>query len=166
MSDEDRRDWRAIEVPEEVAASAAIPEDLDSNVVGPYSVPDTSRRRRAGVVYLIGAGVAAALIIGGLPTAMWWTAVVPLVLIGAYHLVAGWRLRVREGRALEAANREVEFPVGHASAALGFTGWRSRPVWNVLVFSADEPPTKRGLVRVDGIDAAIIESYVEDVPAA
>jgi hypothetical protein len=97
---------------------------------------------------------------------MWWTAVVPLVLIGAYHLVAGWRLRVREGRALEAANREVEFPVGHASAALGFTGWRSRPVWNVLVFSADEPPTKRGLVRVDGIDAAIIESYVEDVPAA
>ena len=166
MNDEERRDRRAIEVPEDVAAAAGLPEELDSNVVGPYSVPDTARRRRTGAVYLVGAVVVGLLIVGGLPTAMWGTAVAPLVLIGLYHFVAGWRLRVREGRALEAANREVEFPVGHASAALGFTGWRSRPVWNVLVFSADEPPSQRGLVRVDGIDAHVLESYVEAIPEA
>jgi hypothetical protein len=166
VSDEERRDRRAIEIPEDVAAAVSLPEDLDSSVVGPYSVPDTARRRRAGTVYLVGALGVALLIAGGLPVGMWATAVVPLVLIGVYHFFAGWRLRVREGRALEAANREVQFPVGHASAALGFTGWRSRPVWNVLVFSADEPPSQRALVRIDGIDAHVIESYAEDVPAA
>ena len=82
---------------------------------------------------------------------MWWTAVAVLVVVGAYHLIASWDLRVREGEALEVANRTVDFAVGHASASLGFTGWRARPVWNVLVFSADDPPSERALVMVDGI---------------
>jgi hypothetical protein len=36
-------------------------------------------------------------------------------------------------------------------------------VWNVLVFSADDPPTERGLVRVDGIDAHVVDVYMEEV---
>jgi hypothetical protein len=38
-------------------------------------------------------------------------------------------------------------------------------VWNVLVFSADEPPSRRGLVRIDAVDGHVVESYVEDSPA-
>jgi hypothetical protein len=34
----------------------------------------------------------------------------------------------------------------------------------VLVFSADEPPTKRALVRVDAVDGAVVEHYAEPVP--
>jgi hypothetical protein len=166
MSDEGRRDRRAIEIPEDVAEAAAIPEDLNANVVGPYSVPDTARRRRAAIVYFAGAAGIGVIVVAGLPALMWWTTVLPLVLIGIYHLVAGWHLEVREERALEEANREVRFPVGHASAALGFTGWRARPVWNVLVFSADDPPSQRALVRVDAIDARVVESYAEPVPEA
>ena len=48
---------------------------------------------------------------------------------------------------------------------MNFEGWRARPVWNVLVFSAEEPPTRRGLVRLDGITGNIMEAYVEDIPA-
>jgi hypothetical protein len=39
-------------------------------------------------------------------------------------------------------------------------------VWNVLVFSADDPPSERGLVRVDGIDAHVVDTYMEQVPEA
>ena len=160
-----RKDRRSIEIPAEVAATAAIPEDLDSNVVGEYHVPDTNRRRRAALAYFVGAAVIAGLIAtGGLPSAMWWTAVVVLVVVGAYHLIAGWNLEVREGEALEIANRTVQFAVGHASASLGFVGWRARPVWNVLVFSADDPPSERGLVRIDGIDGNVVDHYNEPVP--
>jgi hypothetical protein len=53
--------------------------------------------------------------------------------------------------------------VGHASAAVGFDGWRARPIWNVLVFSADDPPTERGLIRVDAVDGTVVETYVEAV---
>lgn len=159
------QDRRSIEIPAEVAEAAAIPEDLDSNVVGEYHVPDTNRRRRAAVVYFVGAVVVGVLIAtGALPSAMWWTAVAALTAVGVYHLIASWNLEVREGEALEIANRTVDFPVGHASASLGFSGWRARPVWNVLVFSADDPPSQRALVMVDGISGDVADSYVEPVP--
>ena len=159
------QDRRSIEIPADVAAAAAIPEDLDSNVVGEYHVPDTDRRRRAAIVYFVGAAAVAALIaLGALPSAMWWTAVAVLVAVGAYHVIASWNLEVREGEALNVANRTVEFAVGHASASLGFAGWRARPVWNVLVFSADDPPSQRALVMVDGISGEVVDSYLEPVP--
>ena len=161
------QDRRSIEVPAEVAEAAAIPEDLDSNVVGEYHVPNTNRRRRAAVVYFVGAVVVAVLIAAGaLPSAMWWTAVVVLIGVSAYHLAAAWNLEVREGAALEIANGNVDFPVGHASASLGFTGWRARPVWNVLVFSADEPPSERALVMVDGISGDVADQFAEPIPDA
>ena len=159
----DERRPRRIEVPREVADQAAMPDDLDANVLGPYSVPDVARRRSAGLVYLAGAAVIAVAILAGLPAGMWVVAV-GLVAIGAYHLLAGWRLGVRQGEALTVANRSTEFPVGHASATLNFEGWRARPVWNVLVFSADEPPSRRALVRVDAIDGSVVGSYEEAVP--
>jgi hypothetical protein len=160
----ERKRARRIEIPEDVAAAAGMPDDLDASALDPYAVPDPAQRRRAGIVYLAGAAIVAATIFAGLPLGMWLT-VISLVAIAGYHFIAGWHLAVREGRALEAANRAVGFPVGHASASLGFTGWRARPIWNVLVFSADEPPTRRGLVRVDAVSGAVVELYDEDVPA-
>jgi hypothetical protein len=127
-------------------------------------VPDTARRKKAGAVYLVAAAMTGvAMVPMQLPAAMWVTTVAALVLIGAYHFVAGWRLRIREGSALEAANRAVGFAVGHGSASLGFRGWRARPVWNVLVFSADEPPTQRALVRIDAIGGVVVDTYVEPI---
>lgn len=164
MSDEPRRP-RRIEIPEEVAEAVALPEDLDSEAVGPYSIPDVAQRRKAGRVYVAAAVVTALGILGGLPAGMWVIVAVFLIVAG-YHWLSGWHLEVRDGEALETANRATEFPVGHASAALSFEGWRSRPIWNVLVFSADDPPTQRGLVRVDGVEGTVIEQYVEAVPSS
>ena len=84
--------------------------------------------------------------------------------IGAYHLVAGWDLDVDERDALVGATERVGFPVGHASAQLGWRGLRSRPTWRILVYSAENPPAQRGLVLVDGVDGAIVSWFVEDNP--
>jgi hypothetical protein len=157
-------DERSAGVPDGRAEPSPAAGDLKPNAVGEYHIPDTNRRRRVGLVYLVGAVVVAALIvIGPLPNAMWWTAVVVLGVVGVYHLASGWNLAVREEAALETANREIGFPVGHASATLGFVGWRARPVWNVLVFSAEDPPVQQGLVRVDGVDGYVVDSYAEPV---
>lgn len=155
---------RGIAISRDVAEAAAIPDDLDADAAGPYAVPEPARRRRAAVVYVVAAvGAAVGIVAGGLPQGM-WLAVAGFVAIAAYHVAAAWKLVVREGRALEEANRAIGFPVGHASATLGFRGWRARPIWNVLVFSADDPPSRRGLVRVDAITGAIVETYDEPVP--
>lgn len=154
---------KGIEVPGEVAEAEGVPDDLDASVLGPYTVPSLTRRRRAGAYYL-GGGVLVALgIAAGLPVGM-WVIVGVLVLIGAFHFVAAFDLRVADTEALRIANRSTEFPVGHASASVGFEGWRARPVWNVLVFSADDPPTKRGLVRVDGVSGDVRDVLVEENP--
>ena len=147
-----------------------LPDDLDaSGLVGPYLFPNNSRRRIPGVLYII-MGLGAIVI--------WWVAGeaavlsndgfaiggAALILIGLYHLQAGWDLVVDENDALVAATRQVGFPVGHASAQLGWRGLRSRPTWRILVYSNEAPPDRRGLVLVDGIDGAIVDHWVESNP--
>jgi len=161
----DRRpELPSIEVAADVAAAAGMPDDLDANLLGPYQVPDPARRKRAGLVYMAGSVIVVGGVAAALPSGMWVMAVI-LAVIGAYHFLAGRHLAVTDWEALNAANRATEYAVGHASAVLGFEGILAKPVWNVLVFSADEPPTRRSLIRVDGSTGNVVEMYTEDVPA-
>ncbi|MFA5885352.1 MAG: hypothetical protein WDA60_15985 [Acidimicrobiia bacterium] len=139
----------------------ALPDDLDVTAyVGPYQFPGTHRRRIAGTLYLI-VGVVCALVAALTGNAGLVAAAVLLVLIGGYHYLAAWHLRVDQTEALTVASRTVGFPVGHASGQLGFRGLRSRPSWRILLFSADDPPSMRGLVELDGVDGTVLGEYTE-----
>jgi hypothetical protein len=152
-----------MEIPDDVARAAGVPEDLDSTIVGPYAFPSPRRRRNGAAVYLIGAALAVWGALGGLARGLWVVAAL-LAGLAIWNLLSSWPLRIGDSEALDLANAATDFSVGHASAAVGFDGWRSRPVWNVLVFSADDPPSQRGLVRIDGVDGRVIETYVEANP--
>lgn len=156
MSDEEIRD--------------ELPQDLDAaGFVGPYTFPDNARRRIPGALYLV---VAALLV------ALWATAsddavlvndgflwcAIGLALFGLYCVVSGTKLGTDETDALVAATTAVGFPVGHASAQLGWRGLLSRPTWRVLVFSAEEPPKQRGFVLVDAASGEVLDKIVEDNP--
>ncbi|WKZ82781.1 MAG: hypothetical protein QY307_00570 [Acidimicrobiia bacterium] len=151
-----------IEIPEGVAASESVPRDLDAGAVGAYAIPDTRRRRRAGLVLLSGAALALAAPLAGLPAGMAVAGGV-LLALGAWSIASAWPIRVLDPEALEIAGRRVGFPVGHSSAAVGFDGWLARPVWNILIFEASDPPSRRALVRVDAVDGRVVEEYVEDL---
>lgn len=152
-----------IHIPREVAEAEGIPEDLDANLIGPYRFPDPRRRRLAGWMYLVLAVLLVVLAVS--VTAVWFGVVLAVVLAG-WHLVSAWPLVVDQEAALARAATEVGFPVGHASAAVTFVGWRARPRWHVVLYSADEPPSQRALVQIDAVDGARIdEVYVEDVPS-
>ena len=94
----------------------------------------------------------------------WLVGGVALLLLAAYHFVAGITLEVNETDALVAATRTVGFPVGHASAQLSWRGLLSRPTWRILLYSAEDPPTRRGLVLIDGVDGHVGDHFVEDNP--
>jgi hypothetical protein len=153
-----------VDIPRDVADSEGVPDDLDSLAVGPYTIPSPSRRRSAGWFYLGGAVVVTLGTLLGLPAGYWFVAA-GLAVIGGYHMASAWKLAVDEGAALEIANKAVSFGVGHASARLAFSGWRAKPVWQLLVFSADEPPSQRGLVRVDALTGGVVDTYTEGVPS-
>jgi hypothetical protein len=158
----DRERFR-IEIPADVAESQDVPDDLQSLILDPYAVPEPARRARAGHVYLVAAALVALTVVAGLPVGLLGM-VAALVLVAGYHYITSWPLNIREGEALEVANQTTSFAVGHASAAMNFEGWRAKPVWNVLVFSADDPPTERGLVRVDALTGGVVDTYVEAIP--
>jgi hypothetical protein len=87
-----------------------------------------------------------------------------LALFALYCFVAGRHTAVDETDALVVATRTAGFPVGHASASLGWRGLLSRPMWRILLYSAEEPPAKRGLVLVDAVDGTVLEHFIEDNP--
>ncbi|MEQ1872433.1 MAG: hypothetical protein ABL953_01800 [Ilumatobacteraceae bacterium] len=147
-----------------------LPDNLNvSAYAGPYEFPDNSRRRKPGVMYLVAAVVCVVL------WALWnddsslvnegflWAALL-LAVVGAYSLTSGWRMKIDEKQALVAAQGAVGFAVGHASAQQVWRGLRSRPTWRVLIYSAEEPPRRRGLVLVDAVDGRVIEHLVQDNP--
>jgi hypothetical protein len=147
-----------------------LPDDLNaSEFVGPYVFPNNNRRRIPGYLYLLlGVGCLAAWAAAGpdgvLVNGGFAGAGLLLLVLGGYHLLAGFDLDVDERDALVHASRAVGFPVGHASAQMGWRGLRSRPTWRILLYSAEEPPQQRGFVLVDGVDGAIVDSLVEENP--
>lgn len=147
-----------------------LPDDLvAAGYVGAYTFPDNDRRRIPGILYLVIGGLAIAVAALAGPDAVLVNAGVglggvALCLLGLYSIWAGRPLGLREVDALAVASREAGFPIGHASAQMGWRGVRSVPTWRILLYSADEPPSKRGLVLVDGLDGRVVDTIVEDNP--
>jgi hypothetical protein len=147
-----------------------LPDDLQPALVDQdeYIFPNNNRRRIPGVIYLIIAGAMLAtyavrgdavlvnrgILLGG----------IGLGIFGLYSLVSGWNLDIDEREALVQSTKAVGFPVGHASAQMGWRGLLSRPTWRILLYSNEEPPAKRGFVLVDGVNGAVVDAFVEDNP--
>jgi hypothetical protein len=146
-----------------------LPDDLNpAGFVGAYMFPDNSRRRWPGVIYLVVAALCVAVRYtvpdSPLVNDGWLLAAGILAFAGIVSITSGWRMSVDEKDALVKAQQAVGFAVGHASAQQVWRGFRSRPTWRVLCYSAEEPPEQRGLVLVDALDGSIVEQLVEPNP--
>ncbi len=146
-----------IHISREVADKEGVPHDLDANAAGPYRFPNPRRRIIPGYLYLAGAlwaGIGQLLFLAGL-----------CLVLGAWHLLAAHPVRSTQEEALDMAAGRVVFPIGHASAALAFSGLRSRPRWQIVAYSGDEPPTQRALIEIDAVSGSVVgEPYVELIP--
>ncbi|MGI9621378.1 MAG: hypothetical protein ACR2PK_00970 [Acidimicrobiales bacterium] len=146
-----------------------LPADLDiTGLVGPYEFPNNSKRRIASVLYFaigaicvwLGATVDSSLVNVGFVVAG-----IGLIVFAIYSFVFAVDTRVEETDALAIAGAQVGFPLGHAAAQMNWRGWRSRPVWRILLYSDEAPqPEQRALVLVDGVSGDVLEYFVEDNP--
>jgi len=146
-----------------------LPDDLDpTGFVGPYQFPDNSRRRWPGILYLMIAALCVVVYLAWEDSPIvnegWLLGAALLTFVGIFSITSSWRMHVDETEALAAAQGAVGFPVGHASAQQVWRGLRSRPTWRVLCYSAEDPPTQRGLVLIDAVDGRVLEHMVESNP--
>lgn len=162
MTEDKRRLSDGIEIDRDLAQREGVPEDLDAGALGAYRFPDPRRRRIAAWLYL-GTAIVVAMLAFEHPG--FWVMFAVLVVLAAWHVAASWPLELDQEEALDRASKVSAFAIGHASAAVTFRGWRSRPRWHVVVYSADDPPSQRALVEFDAVTGDQIgESYVEPVP--
>jgi hypothetical protein len=146
-----------IRIPPDVAEAAEVPADLDSSAVGPYRFPSAERRRTAAWIY-----IALALILAVTLRDRSWPFVVIAAVLAAIQVRSAWPLNLQAADALSVAAAAAPFPIGHTSAAVIFSGWRSRPLWHVVLYDASEPPSARALVVVDGTNGQQVGSvYTE-----
>jgi hypothetical protein len=146
------------------AEGDALPSELDITAyVGPYLFPTMRRRRIPATMYAVMAlACATGWLVSGNGGLL--AAAVFLVLVAAYHLAAAWPLGIDQTEALLIASRTVGFAVGHSSAQLAWRGLRARPVWRILLYSAESPPASRGLVELDAVDGVVMGEYTEANP--
>jgi hypothetical protein len=141
-----------------------LPEDLDVTAyVGPYLFPTMERRRIPATMYLV---LAVLCLLGWLQSSNGGLlgAAIFLGLVAAYHYACAWPLTIDQTEALLIASRTVGFAVGHSSAQLAWHGLRARPVWRILLYSAESPPAMRGLVQIDAVDGTVMGEYTEPNP--
>lgn len=146
-----------------------LPDELQPALAGDdYVFPNNSRRRVPAVIYALIAVVCVVVyvVVDDSPAVNggWLAAALLLAAFAVYAWLAGRDLAVDERDALVAATEDVGFAVGHASAQLGWRGLLSRPTWRVLLYSAEDPPMRRGLVFVDGLEGHVVERIVEANP--
>ncbi len=158
MSDERRVDREGIHIDRDLADRIAIEEELDANVAGEYRFPSPERRRLSGWVFVAAAIISVLAFDGG------WLVAIGFLGLAAWQFLSSWPLAVDEHEAMRKAASVVDFPIGHASASIRFHGWRSRPRWSVLLYSAVDPPDRRALVLIDAVTGDPIDlPYVEAI---
>ncbi len=145
-----------------------LPAELDATASGRlYEFPNNSKRRVAAILHcavgaiclLVALAVDSPRVNDGLLAAG-----IGLMAFAVYSYVVGSPTVIDEGDALVIAAATVGFTAGPASAQMVWRGWRSRPAWRVLLYSAEPQPLQRGIVVVDGVDGHVIEHLVEDNP--
>lgn len=159
------------ELPKDDLPKDELPRDLipQAHTID-YAIPNNSRRRAAGALYVFIGTVFAAtwLVARGADSALlnagFLAAGLALLGLGCHHILTGKDLKIDDTEALKLASAAVPFDLGHASAQLGWRGWLSRPTWKVLIYSNEPQPSQRALVRLDGFSGAVVDMLVEDNP--
>ena len=139
-------------------------EDRSPELPAPTSRIDTRMRVRAGIVYAVVAAIAVVLVVASGVSAMWLTAVLPIVGLAVYQVAGAWRMRVDDMEAIAIAGQAASFEFGHGSATLGYRGPLAKPVWQVLVFSDTPSPDHQALVTIDALSGEVTGLYEEAVP--
>ena len=148
-------------------AGDELPEDLDVTAyVGPYVFPDIKRRRIAGTIYPVHRR-ARACGPGSRPTTAGCCSAAVLLLLDRgvplrRGLAAARSTRPRRSRSRAARSGSRSGTRRRSSRGAGCSVAARRGASSL--YSADEPPSIRGLVELDAVDGHVLGEYTEHNP--
>ena len=157
-----------IDINQDDAEKALLPDDLNSLAVGSYIVPNPNRRKYYPVYVLLIVAITyiASLL---LPFIDFTVSLVILVVVALMLFVINNKFLITQDEVIEKILNFIDHPIGYYSIALTFLFKLKNiltPVWTVIVYSHENPPQYKTIVEINALSGKIVtDPYPENINA-
>lgn len=157
-----------IDINQDDAEKALLPDDLNSLAVGSYIVPNPNRRKYYPVYVLLIVAITyiASLL---LPFIDFTLSLVILVVVALMLFVINNKFLITQDEVIEKILNFIDHPIGYYSIALTFLFNLKNiltPVWTTIIYSHESPPKLKTIVEINAYSGELLsEPYTESINA-
>lgn len=157
-----------IEINQDAAENALLPDDLNSLAVGSYVVPNPNRRKYYPryVLLIIAITYISSLL---LPFINFNTSLIILVIVAFLLFLVNNKFQIYQEEVIERILKYIEHSIGYYSIALTFMfNFKNilTPVWTVIVYSHESPPLFKTIIEVNAYSGVLLDNpYTESLNA-
>lgn len=157
-----------IDINQEDAEKALLPDDLNSLAVGSYIVPNPNRRKYYPVYVLLIVAITyiASLL---LPFIDFTVSLIILVLVALMLFVINNKFLISQNEVIEKILKFIDHPIGYYSIALTFLFNLKNiltPVWTTIIYSHESPPKLKTIIEINAYSGEILgDTYTESINA-
>lgn len=157
-----------IDINQEDAEKALLPDDLNSLAVGSYIVPNPNRRKYYPVYVLLIASITyiASLL---LPFIDFTVSLIILVLVALMLFVINNKFLISQNEVIEKILNFIDHPIGYYSIALTFLFNLKNiltPVWTIIIYSHESPPKLKTIIEINAYSGEVLgDPYTESINA-
>jgi hypothetical protein len=157
-----------IDINQEDAEKALLPDDLNSLAVGSYIVPNPNRRKYYPVYVLLIVAITyiASLL---LPFIDFTVSLIILVLVALMLFVINNKFLISQNEVIEKILNFIDHPIGYYSIALTFLFNLKNiltPVWTTIIYSHESPPKLKTIIEINAYSGEVLgDPYTESINA-
>ena len=157
-----------IDINQEDAEKALLPDDLNSLAVGSYIVPNPNRRKYYPVYVLLIVAITyiASLL---LPFIDFTVSLIILVLVALMLFVLNNKFLISQDEVIEKILNFIDHPIGYYSIALTFLFNLKNiltPVWTTIIYSHESPPKLKTIIEINAYSGEVLGNpYTESINA-
>jgi hypothetical protein len=157
-----------IDINQEDAEKALLPDDLNSLAVGSYIVPNPNRRKYYPVYVLLIVAITyiASLL---LPFIDFTVSLIILVLVALMLFVINNKFLISQDEVIEKILNFIDHPIGYYSIALTFLFNLKNiltPVWTIIIYSHESPPKLKTIIEINAYSGEVLgDPYTESINA-
>jgi hypothetical protein len=157
-----------IDINQEDAEKALLPDDLNSLAVGSYIVPNPNRRKYYPfyVLLIVAITYIASLL---LPFIDFTVSLIILVLVALMLFVINNKFLISQDEVIEKILNFIDHPIGYYSIALTFLFNLKNiltPVWTTIIYSHESPPKLKTIIEINAYSGEILgDTYTESINA-
>ena len=157
-----------IDINQEDAEKALLPDDLNSLAVGSYIVPNPNRRKYYPVYVLLIVAITyiASLL---LPFIDFTVSLIILVLVALMLFVLNNKFLISQDEVIEKILNFIDHPIGYYSIALTFLFNLKNiltPVWTTIIYSHESPPKLKTIIEINAYSGEVLgDPYTESINA-